>query len=96
MPSVVAGAKKIGYHGCDQSVADKVLSHGVSLRASTNDYDWLGHGIYFWEDNLDRAWEWARRRPQPAVIGAHIRLRHCLDLLHPENVDLSYFPTARP
>lgn len=37
----------IGFHGCDKSVVDKVIMNGDNLIASTNDYDWLGHGIYF-------------------------------------------------
>lgn len=41
----------IGFHGCDQSVVDKVIAGKENLLASTNDYDWLGSGIYFWENN---------------------------------------------
>ena len=40
----------LGYHGCDQSIADRLLAGGA-FRKSRNDYDWLGHGIYFWEAN---------------------------------------------
>lgn len=40
----------LGYHGCDQSVADQVLA-GNPFRKSDNDYDWLGPGTYFWEAN---------------------------------------------
>ena len=32
----------IGFHGCDQSVVDKVVAGEEKLLASTNDYDWLG------------------------------------------------------
>ena len=39
----------IGFHGCDQTVVDKVLAGEENLIPSTNDYDWLGNGIYFWE-----------------------------------------------
>ena len=39
----------IGFHGCDQSVVEKVIAGKTELLASTNDYDWLGNGIYFWE-----------------------------------------------
>lgn len=77
-----------GYHGCDKSVADRVLGGG-DFRASENDYDWLGRGIYFWEHGPERALEWAReehrRHPakiaQPAVVGAVIHLGRCFDLL---------------
>ena len=39
----------IGFHGCDQSVVEAVIAGKTELLASTNDYDWLGNGIYFWE-----------------------------------------------
>ena len=78
----------IGFHGCDQSLVDKVIAGKENLLASNNDYDWLGSGIYFWENNEERALEWAvelSKRPgssvkQPAVIGAIIDLGYCFDL----------------
>ena len=50
----------IGFHGCDQSVVDKVIAGNENLLASTNDYDWLGSGIYFWENNEERAYDSVR------------------------------------
>lgn len=78
----------IGFHGCDKSVVDKVLAGEENLLASTNDYDWLGHGIYFWENNETRAMQWAQDLAKrssssvkdPAVIGAIINLGYCFDL----------------
>lgn len=78
----------IGFHGCDQSVVEKVVAGRENLLASKNDYDWLGNGIYFWENNESRALQWAeelakRRRSSvknPAIIGAIIDLGYCLDL----------------
>lgn len=77
----------LGFHGCDQSTAEKILSgEETHLRQSEKLYDWLGHGTYFWEGNLSRAMEWARARQAegkiatPYVLGAIIDLRHCLDL----------------
>ena len=40
--------------------------------------------MYFWENNLDRAKEWARNNPKiekPTVIGAIIDLGYCLDFI---------------
>ena len=59
------------------------------MKPSKNDYDWLGHGIYFWENNFERAFEWAVEQSQrpnskiktPAVIGAVLDLGYCFDLL---------------
>ena len=77
----------IGFHGCDKSVVEYVLKGG-SLKPSINSYDWLGHGMYFWENNEQRALEFAieasKRKSSsikdPAVIGAVIDLGYCLDL----------------
>lgn len=77
----------IGFHGCDQSTVDSVLNGGT-LKPSVNSYDWLGHGMYFWENNDKRALEFAieasKRKSSsikvPAVIGAVIDLGYCLDL----------------
>ena len=77
----------IGFHGCDESVA-KAVVNGGSLKSSTNDYDWLGHGIYFWEADPVRAYEWAVELSKrtdssikkPAVVGAVIDPGNCLDM----------------
>ena len=70
-------------------MAERVLA-GDSFVPSTNEYDWLGHGVYFWEANPLRGLEFATemmRRPRgssrvahPAVVGAVIDLALCLDL----------------
>lgn len=81
----------LGFHGCDKSVAEDIFSGKTSLRSSTNPYDWLGHGVYFWENNPKRALDFARqikKYPElfnekiktPAVVGAIIDLGHSLDL----------------
>ena len=77
----------LGFHGCDKEVGESILSGAKKhLKPSEKKWDWLGHGIYFWEGNLARAWEWAADREKegkiktPFVLGAIIDLRHCLDL----------------
>lgn len=74
----------IGFHGCDYSTYCKVLYEHHFLKPSKNSYDWLGNGIYFWEHNLERAYQWAENNKKikdPAVIGAVIDLGYCLNLL---------------
>lgn len=82
----------LGFHGCDASVGEAVLSgNGTSLSPSENDYDWLGSGIYFWENNPRRAYEFALERAQggrnsrghiqtPFVLGAILNLQRNLNL----------------
>ena len=73
----------LGFHGCDRETFERVIYGGESLKRSDNSYDWLGNGIYFWEQNFARALEWAKKRKtikEPAVIGAVIDLGYCLNL----------------
>lgn len=83
----------LGFHGCKKSVGEAILTGAEPhLKPSETEYDWLGSGIYFWEGNLARAWEWAYDRQaegkidEPYVLGAIIDLRHCLDLFDREGM----------
>ena len=82
------------YHGCDASVRDRVIQHSDKLEFSQNDYDWCGHGIYFWEHGPKRALEWAQRQQKrgkiknPAVLGAILNLGNCFDLLDATYTDI--------
>ena len=75
----------IGFHGCEQSVRDDIVSGKANMKPSTNSHDWLGEGFYFWENNYERALDFARNPPgkksykNPAVLGAIIDLQYCLD-----------------
>lgn len=82
----------IGYHGCDRRLVECVVAGEDDLKPSQNAWDWLGHGIYFWEGSSARALRWAqteaRRRGSkiktPAVLGAVIQLGKCLNLTETE------------
>lgn len=72
-----------GFHGCDITTYEAVLYKHKNLKKSDNIYDWLGNGIYFWENSYQRAYDWACRNTRyknPAVLGAVIDLGYCLNL----------------
>jgi len=72
----------VGFHGCDQETRNKIVLRQDIFKESVNEYDWLGHGVYFWENDYERALQWAKeRKKNPAVIGALIEPGNCLDLL---------------
>jgi hypothetical protein len=89
----------LGFHGCDKAVAERVLSgEDQHLKASANDYDWLGGGIYFWESDPWRALEFASNAKdsphltkgkitEPYVVGAVISLGLCCNLLESSALD---------
>jgi hypothetical protein len=76
-----------GFHACEREIGEALLSGTAGFKPSENDFDWLGHGMYFWENNLTRAQEYAvelatkrKKIKEPFVIGAVIKLGYCLDL----------------
>lgn len=89
----------LGFHGCDEKIGENILSGKSHLQPSINKYDWLGHGIYFWENNPERALEYAkllkthpersrRKIENPFVIGAVIDLGHCLNLTESKSTNI--------
>jgi hypothetical protein len=84
----------LAYHGCDRDVGENLLSGSRSFKPSSNDYDWLGPGVYFWESNPYRALEFAREKLQrgdrirrPFVVGAVVDLGLCLDLTTKDSIE---------
>lgn len=80
-----------GFHGCTRETYENVIYKGQQLKASDNSYDWLGNGIYFWEQNYARAYEWAVNHfgeDQASVIGAAIDLGYCLNLTDSSSADI--------
>lgn len=79
----------LGFHGTDKDTVQRVLNDGKHhLNDSANNFDWLGKGAYFWENDPDRALQFAKENmerksitdKEPAVIGAVIDLGLCLNL----------------
>jgi hypothetical protein len=84
----------IGFHGCEKEDQNKLLSDIKYFKESHENYDWLGHGMYFWDNNPERALIWANNKKkagtlkEPAVIGAVIDLGRCFDLLDSTNIQI--------
>lgn len=89
----------LGFHGCDSDVADKLIHSPNRILKSEKPFDWLGHGMYFWENNIARAYEWSKDKERrgeikkAAVVGAVLTLDNCLDLIDSGSIGLleSYF-----
>ena len=82
-----------GFHSTDKGIARELVNCSRNFAHSQNDYDWLGEGIYFWENNLKRAVDYGNLLKSrssssvkdPTVIGAIIDLGNCFDLLNHKN-----------
>lgn len=83
----------LAYHGCDITTRDGFVRGEIKPRISSNHYDWLGDGLYFFEGDWNRALKLAQfshdhpdllltRKPiaTPAVVGAVLEVDRWLDL----------------
>ncbi|MGS1117437.1 hypothetical protein [Castellaniella sp. UC4442_H9] len=77
----------LGFHGTEKSTVTKLVNGATPhLKASAGKFEWLGHGIYFWENDPQRALEWAEdgnsktKVREPDAVGAILDLKFCLDL----------------
>jgi hypothetical protein len=76
--SILDYIELVGYHGTKIESARRILQTGFT--PSRNSYDWLGKGVYFWQDAPYRAWDWAKGYCQknggdPAVIRSLVKIR---------------------
>ena len=84
----------LGFHGCEKKDQERFLKDINYVKQSREAFDWLGHGMYFWENNMERALLWAERKKEagtlkePAVIGAVLDFGYCFDLLDSSNISL--------
>lgn len=83
----------LAYHGCDITTRDGFVRGQIKPKISTNHYDWLGDGLYFFEGDWSRAFNLAEssnlhpgrlltKRPiaTPAVVGAVLDVDRWFDL----------------
>jgi len=83
-----AGQVVLAYHGTQNNLVGGIIENG--FKVSQNQYDWLGDGVYFFQDAPVRAKFWGNSQygSQSAVIGAKINLTGCMDLI---DVSWSHF-----
>jgi hypothetical protein len=87
--------KVYGYHGTTLRAANAIMADPMQFQPSHSAGDWLGQGIYFFENSFRKGIEWADRTvdkrikightEDPAVLGCEIDLSICLDLCDPRH-----------
>lgn len=85
---------QIGFHGCDEPIRDNLVTKPDFVKKSQESYDWLCHGFYVWENNYQRAYQWALDKKNrgtlttPSVVGVVYQLDYCLDFTDSEFIDI--------
>jgi len=80
----------IGFHGTSKASADMILLDKRFLPSNRED-EWLGKGIYFFEDDPDQAIDWcvrARKYKEWAILKTIIEAQEVLDLTRKREWDM--------
>jgi hypothetical protein len=83
------------YHGTTVELAKRIFDQR-KFKVSRNTYDWLGPGVYFYQDSPLKALAWAQRYAveecakgtAAAVIAVDIDLSSSFDIFRPENHEI--------
>ena len=81
-----------GFHGTDGNAANDIVANGYRPGASESSY--LGVGVYFFDDQLPKAKDWARKRRsfpdqgfRVSVLLSLVQLGRCLNLMDSEQCE---------
>ena len=77
MPSIKA------YHAGDTKEIEQFVINQQYITPSYSSKNWLGQGLYFWEDNANRAEKWQLEQGKGAILECEIDKQNLLDLLVP-------------
>lgn len=96
MPAPAKSSQVLAYHGTTRTAAASIMA-GNPIRQSTNGWDWLGPGIYFWQDAPEMAAAWAQKihsGQEVSVLEVEISLDRCFDLLDVKQAALDLLKEA--
>ena len=66
----------LGFHACERKIGEEILKGTKGFKASENDFDWLGNGMYFWGNSPSRAKSYGielkEKRNEFEIPSAHI------------------------
>jgi hypothetical protein len=79
------------YHAGDVEGIESLISRGSGIPFSASPGNWLGDGVYFWENDPLRAEHWQMQRNKGAILECEIDTRYLFNLLRrEEDTDLFY------
>lgn len=85
--------KCIGHHGTTHKASDEILRTGIFLCKESYENDWLGKGIYFFENDILQAEDFcfrARKLPKYSILQCNIKCKSdkLLDFCRVDNYNL--------
>ena len=68
------------YHAGELEEIDCLINQGFGIQHSSSQGNWLGKGVYFWENDPVRAEEWQMQRNKGAILECEIDTNFLLNL----------------
>lgn len=82
------------YHAGDfHEITDFIQSQSY-ITPSCNSSNWLGNGVYFWENDASRAELWQLQKSKGLILECDIDTRNLLNLLEHSNEAQQFFSDA--
>jgi len=69
------------YHAGNLEDIEHLIRQGFGIPSSSSPGNWLGEGVYFWENDPRRAEEWQLQRNKGAILECEIDTGFLLNLL---------------
>ena len=89
MPSIKA------FHAGDTKEIEQFVINQQYITPSYSSKNWLGQGLYFWENNANRAEKWQLEQGKGAILECEIDKQNLLDLLEDNDDSESFFKQAK-
>jgi hypothetical protein len=83
------------YHAGELEEIDAFIKQRSGIRHSSSQGNWLGEGVYFWENDPVRAEEWQLRRNKGAILECEIDTMFLLNLLVKNEHTIEFYDRAR-
>lgn len=82
------------YHAGELAEIDCLIRQGFGIRHSSSQGNWLGDGVYFWENDPVRAEEWQIQRNKGAILECEIDTSFLLNLLVKNEYSTEFYGRA--
>ena len=83
------------YHAGDANEIEYLIAGQPYMTPSFDINNWLGEGLYFWENNPNKAEKWQLEKCKGAILECDIDTQNLLNLLEDTDSSDSFFKRAK-
>lgn len=84
------------YHAGHTEAIEQFIHYGYGIRESPSRNNWLGAGIYFWDNDPRRAERWQVQYGRGCILECEIETELLIDMLIDDQRSQDFFALAQP